>query len=63
MSGLSDWLKSIEPWNEDFSDVDSGLPDLDRPDMTEEVEGMRARTDREEAALPQNRSGIAQPRL
>ena len=37
MSGLTDWLKSIEPWGEDFPDVDAGLSLLDEPDVSEDV--------------------------
>jgi hypothetical protein len=33
MSRLADWLRSIEPWDEDFPDVDAGLPLLDEPDI------------------------------
>ncbi len=32
-TGLSAWLKSIEPWDEEFPDVDAGLGPLDRPDL------------------------------
>jgi antitoxin VapB len=28
-SGLLEWLKTIEPWNEEFPDVDEGLLPLD----------------------------------
>ena len=30
---LSAWLKSIEPWDEAFPDVDAGLPPLDEADL------------------------------
>jgi predicted DNA-binding protein len=30
---LSAWLKSIEPWEEEFPDVDVDLRPLDRPDL------------------------------
>lgn len=31
--GLSAWLKTIEPWDEKFPDVDAGLLPLDEPDL------------------------------
>ncbi len=36
---MTDWLKSIEPWDEAFPDVDAGLPALDQPDVSEGIEG------------------------
>jgi len=32
-SGLSAWLKSIEPWDEEFPDVDDGMLPLDEPKL------------------------------
>ena len=45
-TGLTEWLKSIEPWNEAFPDVDAGLPPLDRPDFSGEDEESRSRPTR-----------------
>ena len=38
MPGLTHSLKSIEPWDDAFPDVDAGLPALDQPDVSEEGE-------------------------
>ena len=38
-TGLTDWLKSIEPWDEDFPDVDTGLSSLDQPDIYDTADG------------------------
>jgi RHH-type transcriptional regulator, rel operon repressor / antitoxin RelB len=35
---LTDWLKTIEPWGEEFPDVDVSLSSLDQPDHYEEIE-------------------------
>ncbi len=32
-SGLSAWLKSIEPWDEEFPDVDERMLPLDQPEL------------------------------
>jgi antitoxin VapB len=32
-SGLSAWLKSIEPWDEEFPDVDEDMLPLDEPEL------------------------------
>ncbi len=45
-TGLTDWLKSIEPWDEAFPDVDAGLPALDQPDISGEDEETRSRPTR-----------------
>jgi len=50
LSGLTDWLKSIEPWDEEFPDVDSGQISLDEPDIAavadRESEGTQFQLDR-----------------
>ncbi|RBP03126.1 ribbon-helix-helix CopG family protein [Roseiarcus fermentans] len=37
VTGLIEWLKSIEPLDEEFPDVDAGLLPLDEPDIGQEV--------------------------
>ncbi len=49
-TGLTDWLKSIEPWDETFPDVDVGLPPLDQPDISAEVDGNQLKADGAEKA-------------
>jgi hypothetical protein len=54
MSGLTEWLKSIEPWEEDFPDVDAGLTTLDEPDLLEFGADNTSETGAPEAARPRS---------
>ncbi len=55
MTGLADRLKRIEPWDEAFPGVDAGLPPLDQPGLSEEVDGEKPEAVGPEAPGPGTR--------